>query len=116
MKVKEQTYNGEFSGYLVNGTTFFPKENCELIKKWIAEGNTPEPEFTEEEIEAKRIQTIKSKAGELINSKYPDYKQLNIIRTGGANLTEMTDYIDGIRTISNEAESNGTKVEDIIWQ
>jgi len=50
MKVKEQSYNGEFSGYLVNGTTFFPKGNCEFIKQWIAQGNTPEPEFTEEEL------------------------------------------------------------------
>ena len=49
--VKIQTYNGEFSGYKVNETTFFPKENCELIKQWIAEGNTPEPEFTEEELQ-----------------------------------------------------------------
>lgn len=51
MKVKIQTYNGEFSGYLVNGNTFFPKENCEQIKQWIAQGNTPEPEFTELEIQ-----------------------------------------------------------------
>ena len=48
--VKIQTYNGKFSGYKVNGTTFFPKENCELIKQWISEGNTPEPEFTDEEL------------------------------------------------------------------
>ena len=50
MKVKIQTRNGEFIGYKVNETTFFPKENCELIKQWIAQGNKPETEFTEEEI------------------------------------------------------------------
>lgn len=50
MKVKEQSYNGQFSGYLVDGNIFFPKENCELIKQWIAQGNTPEPEFTEKEL------------------------------------------------------------------
>lgn len=50
MTVKIQTYNGEFVGYLVNGDMFVPKENCELIKQWIAEGNIPEPEFTEEEL------------------------------------------------------------------
>ena len=49
--VKKQSYNGEFSGYLVNGNTFFPKENCELIKQWLAEGNEPEAEFTEKEIQ-----------------------------------------------------------------
>ena len=70
---------------------------------------------TPEEIEIQRIQAIKSKAGELINSKYPDYKQLNIIRVGGAELDAMTAYIDRIRAISNEAESNGIKVEDVQW-
>ena len=39
---------------------------------------------TEEELEIQRIKAIKSKAGELINSKYSYYKQLNIIRVGGA--------------------------------
>ena len=59
MKVKKQSYNGKFSGYLVNGNTFFPKENCELINKWIAEGNEPEPEFTEKELyEQKKVNTI----------------------------------------------------------
>lgn len=88
----------------------------EEYKQWLEEGNTPEPEFTEKEIEAHRIQAIKSKASELINSKYPDYKQLNIIRVGGAELELMSAYIDSIREISNKAEQDGTKVEDIQWQ
>ena len=71
---------------------------------------------TNEEIEIQRIQAIKSKAGVLINSKYPDYKQLNIIRVGGSELDEMTAYIDSIREISNKAEQDGIKVEDIQWQ
>ena len=48
--VKIQTYNGEFTGYKVNENTFFPKDNCELINQWIAEGNEPEAEFTYDEI------------------------------------------------------------------
>ena len=107
-------------GYLLNGIMSVPKADgnieYELIKKWLEEGNTPEPEFTEKEIEAQRIQSIKQKAYELITSKYPDYKQLNIIRVGGIELEEMTAYIDGIRAISNEAEKSGTKAEDVQWQ
>ena len=68
---------------------------------------------TIEEIEIERIQTIKQKASELITSKYPDYKQLNIIRVGGAELEAMSAYIDSIREISNKAEQDGIKVEDI---
>lgn len=70
---------------------------------------------TPEEIDLRRIQAIKSKAGELISSKYPDYKQLNIIRVNGSELDAMTAYIDGIRAISNKAEQDGIKVEDVQW-
>ena len=41
-------------GYLLNGTMSVPKADgnreYELIKEWLAEGNTPEPEFTEAEL------------------------------------------------------------------
>ena len=44
------------NGYLLNGTMSVPKADgnreYELIKLWLAEGNTPEPEFSEEELEA----------------------------------------------------------------
>ena len=69
----------------------------------------------EVDIEIERIQAIKSKAAELIRNKYPDYKQLNIIRIGGAELEAMSAYIDSIREISNQAEQDGTKVEDVQW-
>ena len=41
-------------GYLLNGTMLVPKADgnreYELIKQWLSEGNTPEPEFTAEEL------------------------------------------------------------------
>ena len=115
-----QTVKIQGQGYLLNGTMSVPKadgnKEYELIKQWLSEGNTPAPEFTEKEIEAQRIQAIKSKASELITSKYPDYKQLNIIRIGGAELEAMSAYIDSIREISNQAEQDGIKVEDVKWQ
>lgn len=52
--VKEQTYNGELCGYLVNGSMLFRLDACEVVKQWIAQGNTPEPEFTEEELLTKK--------------------------------------------------------------
>ena len=70
----------------------------------------------EVDIEIDRIRLIKVKASELISSKYPEYKQLNIIRVGGAELEVMSAYIDSIREISNKAEQDGIKVEDIQWQ
>lgn len=119
--VKEQVNkNNELIGYLLNGTMHVPgnapgNREYELIKQWLAEGNIPEAQYTAEELQAQRIQAIKSKASEMITSKYPDYKQLNIMRTGGAELETMSAYIDSIRKISNKAEQDGTKVEDVQW-
>ena len=46
----------QVNGYLLNGTMSVPmadgNREYELIKLWISEGNTPEPEFSEEELDA----------------------------------------------------------------
>lgn len=113
LKVKIQ---GE--GYLVNDEITVPKadgnRHYELIKQWLAEGNIPEPEFTPEQLDAQRISQIKSKASELILSKYSIVWQLNHPRTD-VNYASDYAYIDNIRNISNEAEANGTALEDIDW-
>ncbi len=49
-----QTVKISGQGYFLNGTMSVPKADgnreYELIKQWLSEGNTPEPEFTEEEL------------------------------------------------------------------
>ena len=65
--VKEQTLSNEFIGYLVNSNTFFPKDNCELVKQWIKEGNTPEPEFTDEELLIKKQTVFRQIRDELLS-------------------------------------------------
>lgn len=49
-----QTVKIQSEGYLLNGTMSVPKADgnreYELIKEWLSEGNTPEPEFTEAEL------------------------------------------------------------------
>ena len=113
LKVKIQ---GE--GYLVNDELSVPKadgnRHYELIKQWLAEGNIPEPEFTPEQLNAQRISQIKAKASELILAKYSIIWQLNHRRTD-VNYASDYAYIDSIRNISNEAEVNGTALEDIDW-
>ena len=51
-----KSVNIQGNGYLLNGTMSVPmadgNREYELIKLWISEGNTPEPEFSEEELEA----------------------------------------------------------------
>lgn len=52
MEIQSVKIQGQ--GYLLNGTMSVPKADgnreYELIKDWLAEGNTPEPEFTDEEL------------------------------------------------------------------
>ncbi len=54
-----QTVKIQGQGYLLNGTMSVPKADSnreyEAIKQWLVEGNTPEPEFTEEELRIKEI-------------------------------------------------------------
>lgn len=104
-------------GYLVNDTMSVPKADgnreYEMLKVWL-ETNIPEPEFTPEQLDAQRIAQIKAKASELITSKYSIIWQLNHPRTDTAYEADYA-YIDSIRRISNEAEANGTALEDIDW-
>lgn len=66
--------------------------------------------------EEQRIQSIKQKAGELIvASGYSIIWQLNHTRGNEAYVLDYA-YIDSIRDISNKAEQDGTKAEDVQWQ
>ena len=63
-----QTVKIQGQGYLLNEIMNVPKADgnreYELIKEWLAEGNTPEPEFTEAEL-----------AQQVINAKVQEAKQ-----------------------------------------
>ena len=54
-----QTVKIQGQGYLLNGTMSVPKADgnseYELIKQWLSEGNTPDPEFTKEELQITSI-------------------------------------------------------------
>ena len=54
-----QTVKIQGENYLLNGNMYIPKADgnreYELIKQWIAEGNTPESELTKEELQITSI-------------------------------------------------------------
>ena len=66
-------------GYLLNGIMNVPKADgnreYELIKQWLAEGNTPEPEFTKEEIQKQELQIKINESKEYLAST--DHKFYN---------------------------------------
>lgn len=49
---------------------------------------------------------VKTEAERRITVRYPLWKQLNIIRAGGDEVTKMAAFIDGIRAASNLLERN----------
>ncbi len=59
-------------GYLLNGSMGVPKADgnreYELIKQWLSEGNTPEPEFTEEEIAKQELDKQISEAKQYLEA------------------------------------------------
>lgn len=67
-----QTVKIQGEGYLLNGIMNIPKVNgnreYELIKQWLEDGNTPEPEFTEEELAQQELQVKLQEAQAYLNS------------------------------------------------
>lgn len=62
------------------------------------------------------INSIKDTASQIITSRYPIYKQMNILCEGGEAQLEMTTWIKKIREISNKAEADGIELDKINWE
>ena len=65
-----QTIKIQGQGYLLNGTMSVPKadgnKEYELIKQWLSDGNTPEPEFTEKELAQQELNKRKQEANQYL--------------------------------------------------
>jgi len=61
-----KTVKMQGNGYLLNNSLSIPNDSgnyyYKLIQDWISEGNTPEPEFTVEELKKKKVQEERKKA------------------------------------------------------
>ena len=92
-------------------------EHTLLIPKQFDEWDYAQNKWVEniEKKETQRIQEIKSKANEIILAMYSIIWQLNHPRVD-IQYKSNYDFIDNIRRISNEAEANGTALEDIDWE
>lgn len=66
-------------GYLLNGIMYVPKSDgnseYELIKQWLAEGNVPEPEFTEEELKTKFENEFRLQRDNLLSTVIDHYQK-----------------------------------------
>ena len=62
----------EFGGWLVNGSMNVPNDpanrDCADVLQWIAEGNTPAPQYTDAEIAANAQSLVNSESLEYLKS------------------------------------------------
>ncbi|WNL34065.1 hypothetical protein QT384_01355 [Arcobacter cryaerophilus gv. pseudocryaerophilus] len=115
LEIKTVKIQGE--GYFVNNKLFVPKsegnKDYEILKVWLKK-NTPESEFSNEDLEKTRVQNINSYTQSFIYSKYPQPKQ------SSANLgvydevykNEIVAFIKRVVDLSNQAIDKGTSLED----
>ena len=97
-----ETVKLQGNGYLLNGSMSVPmadgNREYELIKQWLAEGNTPEPEFTEAELAEqarnKRIAELKQLLADSDYKALPDYD-----KTGDDILAQRQAWRDEIREL-----------------
>ena len=96
------------------------EELTEILKEQVSKRYTPTKEEIEEQLakqEEQRIQGIKLTAQSIILERYSLAKQSSaqLGLYGDEYLEEMKTFISNIIEISNKAEKEGTKLEDIKW-
>lgn len=118
MKVKEiKDTSGRVVSYIIDNTTYVvPIEGVveyELIKQWIAQGNTPEPEFTELEIQTNLLNQQIQKAKTYLSTTSWIWEKYNRNVLALKDITDaefQTKYQD-IILAQEEARLNINKLE-----
>ena len=104
MEIKSVKIQG--NGYLLNGSMSVPKADgnreYELIKEWSAQGNVPEPEFTEAELAQQEINAKVQEARAYLISTAWYIERLNDPSSGKAVPQEVLDKRAEARVIINE--------------
>ena len=105
MEIKSVKIQGQ--GYLLNGEMSVPKADgnreYELIKEWLKD-NTPEQEFTEEELVKQEINAKVQEARAYLISTGWYVERLNDPSSGKAIPQEVLDKRAAARVIINELE------------
>ena len=108
------------NGYLLNGTMSVPKADgnreYEAIKEWLKiDGNTPEPEYTQEELDAQALEQSNIKAKELRAAAMlegVDYNgfQISFTKDDGDGLVQVKSAFELGLTSTTIHFENGTKM------
>ena len=97
------------NGYLLNKNMSVPKADgnreYELIKQWLSEGNTPKPEFTEEELQITSINKQIQEAKIYLVSTAWYIERLNDPSSGKAIPEEVLTKREEAREVINTLEA-----------
>lgn len=109
-----QTVKIQGQGYLLNGTMSVPKaegnKEYESIKQWLSEGNTPESEFTEEELRITSINKQIQEAKTYLVSTAWYVERLNDPSSGKAVPEEVLTKRAEAREVINTLEAELTTI------
>ena len=93
-----QTVKIQDEGYLVNGTLSVPKadgnRHYQMVKEWIAQGNIPEPQFTEAEQQTQQESDFRHKREPLLKEADITINKLEDI---GQDSTAWRQYRQALR-------------------
>ena len=114
MTVKEQRdiETNELTGYILDGMSVpLDKGNRHYkdIQEWIAQGNTPEPAYTEQE----RFEYLKNKKVEEIKSSFNQAVNAGYACSNGITMNSNIDDIDKLQKGYDLAIKNGLSTMDI---
>lgn len=106
MEIKTVKIQGQC--YLLNGSMMVPKaegnREYELIKQWLTEGNIPEPEFTEKELQITSINKQIQKAKTYLADTAWYVERLNDPSSGKAIPEDVLAKRAEARALINELE------------
>ena len=76
-------------------------------KAWLAEGNTPDPEFSLDEIKGRRVREIKQAGFARVHTQFPPHRQRRLAFKPNADgqRTACRDMIEAVRTAVDAAEA-----------
>jgi hypothetical protein len=79
--------------YLVNNFLSVPKSegnrHYAMVQEWIAEGNTVEPQFTDEEIAKQKAEQVKAEAKQYLNSTDWIVTKISEIQLAGGDVEAL---------------------------
>lgn len=102
-----ETCKKKGDGWFINGSMSVPNDTAnrhyQMVQDWIAAGNTPEPEYSNAEVQAQKTQAAKTEASRRIFEVVDANAQMNLASAAAAGILtsgQMTTYQTGLQWVA----------------